>query len=158
MIGGLLAPQLNQYLERLIPPRPPEMQAMEAYAKETRFPIIGPVAGHFCYQLARMIGARRIFEMGSGYGYSTSWFARAVKENGGGTVYHVVWDEALSQRARKHLRTLGFDGVVDYHVGEAVTTLRQTAGTFDLIFNDIVKEGYPESLKVVVEQIRPCGT
>jgi len=157
MIGGLLAPQLNQYLERLIHPRPPEMQAMEAYAKETRFPIIGPVAGHFCYQLARMIGARRIFEMGSGYGYSTSWFARAVKENGGGTVYHVVWDEALSQRARKHLSALGFDGVIEYHVGEAVQTLRGTKGTFDLIFNDIDKEGYPASLPVVAEKLRPGG-
>ena len=157
MIGPLLAPQLNEYLERLVPSRPAEMQAMEAYAKETRFPIIGPVAGHFCYLLARMTGARRIFEMGSGFGYSTAWFARAVKENGGGTVYHVVWDEALSRRARTHLRTLGFDGVVDYHVGEAVQTLRQTAGTFDLIFNDIDKEGYPASLPVVTEKLRPGG-
>jgi len=157
MIGALLAPQLNEYLERLVPSRPAEMQAMEAYAKETRFPIIGPVAGHFCYLLARMTGARRIFEMGSGFGYSTAWFARAVKENGGGTVYHVVWDEALSRRARTHLRTLGFDGVVDYHVGEAVQTLRQTAGTFDLIFNDIDKEGYPASLPVVTEKLHPGG-
>jgi len=157
MIGALLAPQLNEYLEHLVPSRPAEMQAMEAYAKETRFPIIGPVAGHFCYLLARMTGARRIFEMGSGFGYSTAWFARAVKENGGGTVYHVVWDEALSRRARTHLRTLGFDGVVEYHVGEAVQTLRQTAGTFDLIFNDIDKEGYPASLPVVTEKLRPGG-
>lgn len=157
MIGGLLAPQLNQYLERLVPPRHAEMQAMEAYAKQTHFPVIGPVAGHFCYQLARMIGARRIFEMGSGFGYSTAWFARAVKENGGGTVYHVVWDEALSRRARTHLSTLGFDGLVEFHVGEAVQTLRQTAGVFDLIFNDIDKEGYPASLPVVAEKLRPGG-
>jgi len=157
MIGALLAPQLNEYLEHLVPSRPAEMQAMETYAKQAHFPIIGPVAGHFCYLLARMTGARRIFEMGSGFGYSTAWFARAVKENGGGTVYHVVWDEALSRRARTHLRTLGFDGVVEYHVGEAVQTLRQTAGTFDLIFNDIDKEGYPASLPVVTEKLRPGG-
>ncbi len=157
MVGELLAPQLNQYLERLVPSRPPEMQAMEAYAKEARFPIIGPVAGYFCYQLARMIGARRIFEMGSGFGYSTSWFARAVKENGGGTVYHVVWDEDLSRRARKHLSALGFDGTVEYQVGEAVQTLRRTEGAFDLIFNDIDKEGYPASLPVVTEKLRPGG-
>src|SRR2546427_12134169 len=99
MIGGLLAPQLNQYLERLIPPRPPEMQAMEAYAQETRVPIIGPGSGHFCYQLARTIGARRMFERGWGRGHASSLFARAGKENGGATVYHVVWEEALSQAA-----------------------------------------------------------
>src|SRR2546428_5970535 len=143
MIGALLAPQLNEYLEHLVPSRPAEMQAMEAYAKEARFPIIGPVAGHFCYLLARMTGARRIFEMGSGFGYSTAWFARAVKENGGGTVYHVVWDDALSPRARTHLSTLGFDGLVQSHVGEAGETLRQDPGTFYSIFHRIDQERHP---------------
>src|SRR6476619_916846 len=107
---------LHEYLDRLVPPRPPEMQAMEAYAKQHDFPIIGPASGYFCYQIARMIGARRVFELGSGYGYSTAWFAKAVQENlaqggvegGGGEVHHVVWDEQLSQMARGHLGALGF--------------------------------------------------
>lgn len=157
MLDELIASRLNAYLERLVPPRPAEMVAMEAYAKEKRFPIIGPIAGQFCYLLARMIGARHIFELGSGFGYSTAWFARAVKENGGGTVHHVVWDEDLSRRARGHLSTLGFDGVVHYHVGEAVQTLRQADGPFDLIFNDIDKEGYPASLPVINEKLAPRG-
>ena len=50
--------------------------------------------------LIRKIGARQVFELGSGYGYSTAWFDRAVKENGGGTAHHVVWDEDLSPRAK----------------------------------------------------------
>lgn len=157
MVGELLAPQLREYLDGLVPPRPAEMQAMEAYAREVRFPIIGPAAGQFCYLLARMIGARRIFEMGSGYGYSTAWFARAVKENGGGTVFHVVWDEELSARARKHLRALGLDDVIEYHVGEAVQALRETEGPFDLIFNDIDKQDYPASLPVIADKLRPGG-
>lgn len=157
MVGDLLAPQLRQYLDALVPSRPAEMEAMEAYAREARFPIIGPVAGQFCYLLARIVGARRVFEMGSGFGYSTAWFARAVRENGGGTVFHVVWDEELSRRARTHLGTLGFGEIIQYRVGEAVDTLRRTDGTFDLIFNDIDKEGYPGSLPVIAEKLRPGG-
>jgi caffeoyl-CoA O-methyltransferase len=157
MVGELLAPQLREYLDGLIPPRPPEMQAMEAYARERRFPIVGPAAGQFCYLLARLINARRIFEMGSGYGYSTAWFARAVKENGGGQVFHVVWDEDLSRRARGHLRTLGLDDVVEYRVAEAIQTLRDTEGPFDLIFNDIDKQAYPESLPVIADKLGPGG-
>jgi caffeoyl-CoA O-methyltransferase len=157
MVGELLAPQLREYLDTLVPPRPTEMQAMEAYARERRFPIIGPAAGQFCYLLARAITARRIFEMGSGYGYSTAWFARAVKENGGGQVFHVVWDEALSRRARGHLRTLGLDDVVEYRVAEAIQTLRETEGPFDLIFNDIDKQAYPESLPIVADKLRAGG-
>lgn len=153
----LIPDYLMEYLEGLVPPRPAEMQSMEVYAAKTDFPILGPSCGHLGYQVARMIGARRIFELGSGYGYSTAWFAQAVSENGGGEVYHVVWDENLSQEARTHLAALGYDAIVRYQVGEAVETLRHTAGPFDLIFNDINKEAYPESLPVIAEKLRSGG-
>ena len=149
--------EIQQYLDRLVPPRPPEMERMEAYARETSFPIIGPASGQLCYLVARMLGARRVYELGSGYGYSTAWFARAVQENGGGEVYHVVWDEDLSARARQHLAALGYGDIIRYHVGEAVEALRQTDGPFDLIFNDIDKEGYPASLPVIHEKLRSGG-
>jgi predicted O-methyltransferase YrrM len=157
MTENLLPVHVDQYLDSLVPLRSPEMRAMEAYALEKDFPIIGPASGNFCYLVARMIGARRVFELGSGYGYSTAWFARAVQENGGGTVYHVVWDEDLSRRARQHLGALGFDGLVHYQVGEAVQALRETDGPFDLIFNDIDKHAYPDSLTVIEEKLRPGG-
>ncbi|HVM70959.1 MAG TPA: class I SAM-dependent methyltransferase, partial [Anaerolineales bacterium] len=153
-----LIPQyLMEYLDGLVPARPPEMQAMEAYAEKINFPIIGPTSGYFCYQVARMIGARRVFELGSGYGYSTAWFAKAVVENGGGEVYHVVWDEELSRQARQHLAVLGYNGTIRYHVGEAVQALRETPGPFDLIFNDINKDGYAASLPVIAEKLRSGG-
>jgi predicted O-methyltransferase YrrM len=153
----LIAPAVAEHLASLVPPRPGELAAMEAEAARTGFPIIGPAAGHFCYLLARALGARRVFELGSGFGYSTAWFARAVAENGGGEVHHVVWDAELSRRARKHLDALGLSRQVHFHVGEAVETLRKETGPFDLIFNDIDKEGYPASLDVIVERLRPGG-
>jgi predicted O-methyltransferase YrrM len=153
----LISPQVSKYLESLVPPREPEMAEMEAVAASTNFPIIGPASGQLCYLVARMLGARRIFELGSGFGYSTAWFAKAVVENGGGEVFHVVWDADLSQRAQKHLSTLGYGDVVTYRVGEAVQTLRETSGPFDVIFNDINKEGYPASLEVIEEKLRPGG-
>jgi predicted O-methyltransferase YrrM len=148
---------VRDYLDGLVPPRPAELQAMEEYARETGFPIVGPASGYFCYQVARMIGARRIFELGSGYGYSTAWFARAVHENGGGVVHHVVWNDGLSQKARTHLGALGYDDIVTYHVGEAVAALTAAEGPFDLIFNDIDKAGYPASLPVIEAKLRRGG-
>lgn len=148
---------VGEYLDELVPERHPELLEMERHARETGFPIIGPASGQLCYLVARMIGARRVFELGSGFGYSTAFFARAVRENGGGTVHHVVWDEDLSSRARSHLRALGLEDVVRYHVAEAVETLRSIEGPFDLIFNDIDKQGYPASLPVIEEKLRPGG-
>lgn len=157
MAPELVSAQVHAYLDDLVPPRSGELAVMEAYAEEHGFPIIGPVAGQLCYQVARMIGAQRVFELGSGYGYSTAWFARAVAENGGGVVHHVVWDDKLSQMAQQHLHKLGYGEIVHYHVGEAVETLQQVEGSFDLIFNDIDKEGYPGSLPHIVEKLRPGG-
>jgi len=153
----VLDTQLTTYLDGLVPERPQELRDMEAYAKQHDFPIVGPACAHIGYQIARMIGARRIFELGSGYGYSTAFFAKAVKENGGGDVYHVVWDEDLSKKARGHLAALGVDDVVRYHVGEAIATLRDMPGPFDLIFDDISKKDYPASLPEIERKLRPGG-
>jgi predicted O-methyltransferase YrrM len=139
------------------------MQEMERYAEEVDFPIIGPVAGYYCYQVALMNKARSVFEMGSGYGYSTAWFALAVKETcakepgAPGVVYHVVWDADLSQKARLHLKNMGLDQLVKFHVAEAIQTLKNTPGQFDLIFCDIDKQAYPEALEIIHEKLRPGG-
>ena len=147
----------QDYLASLVPPREPELAAMEAYAAKHDFPIIGPACGYYCYQLARMIGAKSVFELGSGYGYSTAWFARAVRENGGGVVHHTVWDEELSKSATSSLLKLGFADLVQYHVAEAVETLRGQSGPFDVIFNDIDKQDYPASLPLIKEKLRSGG-
>lgn len=147
----------QHYVESLVPSRHEEVARMEEHANRERFPIIGPSSGFFCYQMARLIEARRIFEMGSGFGYSTAWFAKALRDNGGGEVFHVVWDEFLSLRAKKHIDALGFDDLVRYRVGEAVQTLRETSGPFDLVFNDIDKKGYPDALPEIEKKLRPGG-
>jgi caffeoyl-CoA O-methyltransferase len=148
---------IQDFLIGLVPAREPEMQAMEEYGNKTNFPIIGPSAGYMCYLIARLVGAQSVFEMGSGYGYSTAWFAKAVKENGGGVVHHVVWDQKLSDMAAGHLAKLGYGGMIQYHVAEAIATLRETPGPFDLIFLDIEKQGYPAALPVISSKLRTAG-
>ena len=149
--------KLQRYLTSLVPPREPVLVEMEEYAEKNNFPALGPVCGYYCYQLACMLRATSIFELGSGYGYSTAWFAKAVRENGGGVVHHTVWDDKLSAMAKEYLTRLGLDDLVEYHNAEAVETLRQTPGTFDIIFNDIDKEGYPDSLPVIKGKLRSGG-
>lgn len=156
-MADLHHPELSGYLDGLVPPRPLELQRMEEYARENAFPIIGPAAGAHCRLVARAIGATSICELGSGFGYSTAWFCTAVRENGGGTVHHTVWDADLSERAKRHLGILGFADLVQFHLGEAVATLKNLPGPFDLIFCDIDKEGYPGALPVIYEKLRIGG-
>jgi caffeoyl-CoA O-methyltransferase len=156
-MAGVCDAGFAAYLEALIPPRPAELAQMEAYAREHRFPIVGPAVGQLFYVLTRLSGARRVFELGSGFGYSTAWFAMGVRDNGGGEVVHAVWDDALSQAARGHLGRLGLLPQVRFHVGEAVAALRAAEGAFDLIFSDIEKEGYAASLPVIKQRLAPGG-
>ena len=157
MAQSLISPLVRDYVESFVPPLPAELQAMDDHARENNFPIIGKAAGHLCYLVARMVGARSVFELGSGFGFSTAWFARAVQENGGGIVHHVVWDDELSQQAQRHLAVLGLADVVQFRVGEAVQTLRESPGPFDLVLCDIDKQRYPEALPVIKERLRTGG-
>jgi predicted O-methyltransferase YrrM len=60
----------------------PLLAELHALALERNFPIIGPEAGRFLAQLVRLMGARRVFEMGSGFGYSALWLGRALLVRG----------------------------------------------------------------------------
>ena len=102
-MSSLTYAKTQEYLSSLVPPRRAGDAGHGGVCRQTGFPIIGPAAGYACYQIARMIGAKAVFELGSGFGYSTAWFAKAVKENGGGVVQHVVWDAKLSETATRHL-------------------------------------------------------
>ena len=59
--------------------------------------------------------------------------------------------------AQKHLGELGYDEVINYTVSEAVQTLRDSEEVYDLIFSDIDKEGYPDSLPVIENKLRAGG-
>lgn len=150
-------PVILHYLYNLLPERPAEMQAMEAYARKTGLPILEPAAAHFCYLIARLGCARSVFELSSGFGYSTAWFARAVRENGGGTVYHNAWDPEDTARARRHLSALELDELVEFHTGDPLAALRANPGPFDLIFSDAELPEQLENLALVAEKLRPGG-
>jgi caffeoyl-CoA O-methyltransferase len=156
-MDGLYHPALTAYLESLVERPHPLLLEMEQRAAETNFPIVGPVVGQLFYWLTRLTGARRVFELGSGYGYSTAWFALAVRDNGGGVVHHTVWNADLSRQAQAYLARMGLGDLMTYHVGEAVETLQRVGGEYDLIFCDIDKAGYPASLPVVKRHLRVGG-
>lgn len=135
----------------------PILDEMEAEAARRKFPIIGPLVGQACRLHALSMKARSIFELGSGYGYSTFWFAKAVRENGGGVVHHVVWDNDLSEQAKGYLGRAGYDDIVQFHVSEAVEELKKHDGPFDIIFMDIDKHGYPGAIPIIKQKLRPGG-
>lgn len=152
---GIIEPKTETYLNQLLPRRDAVLRDMERYAAKHQVPIIGPACGRLLYQLARLIRARRVFEMGSAIGYSALWLARAVGPEG--TVYYSDGDPANAERARNYLRRAGMLGRVRIQVGDALHLLQSTQGQFDLVFNDVSKIQYPEVFRLAVPRVRVGG-
>src|SRR5213592_5273693 len=79
----------------------PVLLEMEAEGKERNFPIVGRNVGVTLEVLARSVGARRVMELGSGFGYSAYWFARAVGP--GGEVHCTDGDAANTEAGASFL-------------------------------------------------------
>jgi caffeoyl-CoA O-methyltransferase len=147
--------RISEYLRRLYDDGDAVRREMEALGRERRFPIVGPLVGRHLVVLTRAIGARRVFELGSGYGYSALHFARAVGE--GGVVHCTELDDENVRLAQGFLSRAGVWDRVTYHREEATAALRRVGGTWDIVYNDIDKHGYPATVDLAHAHLRPGG-
>jgi predicted O-methyltransferase YrrM len=146
---------IERYLLKLLPPREPVLSAMERRAERERIPIVGPVVGRMLYQLAKLIGARRVMELGSAIGYSTLWLARAVGPRG--KVWYTDGDPHNARDASRYFARAGVSRRVTVMVGDAVRNMRRVGGRLDMVFCDIDKHGYPAAFEAAWPRIRPGG-
>jgi predicted O-methyltransferase YrrM len=128
---------------------------MEALAESEGFPIIGRLCGRVLEVMARSIGAKRIFEMGSGFGYSGYWFSRATGPDG--EVHLTDMDPENERKALDFLGRAGLDGPIEYHVGDAFDAFAKAEGPFDIVYCDIDKHGYPQAWNEGREKVRVGG-
>jgi len=154
-MSEVLQSPIETYINSLLPARDEVLVEMEAYAAENKVPIIGPACGGLLHQLALMIGAKRIFEMGSAIGYSTIWWARALGD--GGEVYYTDGSSANFDRAKQYIRRAGVASRVLMGVGQAQDLLTNTPDDFDIIFVDVDKHYYPECFQLALPRLRRGG-
>jgi caffeoyl-CoA O-methyltransferase len=151
----LVQPDIDRYLGRWAASDDPIVAEMEQLATERGFPIVGPQVGRLLLMLARSIHAKRVLELGSGFGYSAWWFATAVGPEG-----QVVLTEGSQDNtdlARKFLDRAGLGERVEIRVGDGLEIAREYDDPFDIVFNDIDKHDYPRALPVALERLRPGG-
>jgi predicted O-methyltransferase YrrM len=151
----ILEVRTDRYLQDLLPRRDAVLREMEQYAAAHDVPIVGPACARVLFQLASLIRARRVFEMGSAIGYSTVWLARAVGP--AGVVYYTDGSAANAHRAEGYLRRARVLGRVRLMTGDALDLLKSTEGEFDLIFNDVNKDQYPDVFRLAVPRLRMGG-
>lgn len=154
-MSGITDPAVDQYMLSLLPARDAVLEEMEAQALKRDIPIVGPAVGRVLYQYARLINAKKIFELGSAIGYSTLWWAHAVGESG--EVFYTDGDPKKADEARGYFQRAGVAGRIHVGVGDALEQLSAQSQEFDIIFNDVDKQYYPSVLPLVANRLRRGG-
>ncbi|MBW3561609.1 MAG: O-methyltransferase [Actinobacteria bacterium] len=155
--NGILDETVDRYLDGLsqLDHDHPVLDEMEQHALRIEFPIVGRTVGRLLEQQARAVGARRVFEIGSGFGYSAYWFARAVGEDG--EIHCTDQDPENAEKAEELLTHAAAWDRVTFHVGEGSEVLAEVDGDFDVILCDADKPRYPEHWRNAAERIRVGG-
>lgn len=147
--------KIHQYLDTVTPESPPVLREMEQYAKENKFPIVGPLVGRVLFQYARMIKAKKILELGSGYGYSAYWFSLAAR--GKGHITMTDNNRAHKKQAFAYFKRAGLESQFDFRVGDALNIAKRLPGPFDIVLNDIDKADYPRTIDLAAAKLKKGG-
>ena len=154
-MGGITMEPVEDYLYSLLPARDEVLAEIEAEAASRDIPIVGPAVGRVLHQLALMIGAKTVFELGSAIGYSTIWWARAVSD--GGRVYYTDSNSKNAEQAKRYFQRGGVADRITIKTGDALELLSEEKQPFDIIFNDVDKEDYPRVFRLAVPRLRKGG-
>ncbi|MCU4798992.1 O-methyltransferase [Halobacteria archaeon HArc-gm2] len=148
-------PDVTEEFARTLAPTSDEViEEMDARADREGFPTVGPAVGGWLRLLARSVDAERVFEFGSGYGYSAYWMAPALPEDGEIVLTEIDADEL--DDARENLERGGFADRARFEHGDAIETVERYDGPFDVVLIDNEKHRYAEAFEAVRDKV-PVG-
>jgi caffeoyl-CoA O-methyltransferase len=165
-VAPITAPEIEAYIDSILPAQDPLLAEVEAHARQHRLPIVGPAEGRFLYLLARLHKPRRILELGACSGYSALWLAAATADTGA-TIETIELDLERQEFTARHIERSPHAGRITLIRGNALEVLPGLSpGTYDLIFNDLLRsgagttDGVPNQvrfLELSVPLLRPGG-
>jgi predicted O-methyltransferase YrrM len=147
--------RIEDYLMELSFEDDPLLLAMEERGRSEEFPIVDRLVGRLIYLLTRLREPSLVVEMGSGFGYSAYWFARALKDAGtGGKVVLTEHNAGHVSSAQETFRRAGLSEFAEFRTGDAMETAAEYDDV-DILFIDMDKKDYPRALKAMLPRLSP---
>jgi caffeoyl-CoA O-methyltransferase len=156
--GVQVTPELEDYIELLLPARDPVLRRVEEEVATSNIPGVGPAVGQLLALLVRMSGCRDAVELGTAIGYSAIWLGRACA----GELVTLEMDPARAERARRNLAEAGLGDRVRVIEGDGVAYLEREERRVDCIFNDLLNS-FPDvatverCFELSLRRLRPGG-
>jgi len=116
---------------------------------------IAPEQGQFLQLLVRLLGARRILEIGTFTGYSALSMALVLPR--GGRIVCCDLSEEWTSIAKRYWKKSGVDKRISLRLGPALATLKGLSGSFDLAFIDADKTNYARYYERCLRLVRKGG-
>ncbi|MCS6295362.1 MAG: class I SAM-dependent methyltransferase [Nitrospira sp.] len=117
--------------------------------------IVGPLEGAFLKMMTQLVGARRVLEIGMFTGYSALCFAEVLPEDG--MVITCEVDEESAGLARTYFSRSPVGKKIEIRMGQALDTMRDLTGQFDVIFVDADKKNYLNYFRRATDLLAPNG-
>lgn len=147
-------PRIASYLMNLQPEEDPRLLAMEEKAKAMNFPIIDRQVGRFLHLLTLLKRPKLVVELGSGFGYSALWIARALEDDA--RIVLTEYAEKNLAYARQMFTGEGLAHMAEFRTGNALE-LGQEYDDIDILFIDMDKHLYPAALDAMLPHLAPKG-
>ncbi|MEP7104489.1 MAG: O-methyltransferase [Chloroflexota bacterium] len=157
--GVAVTPELEDYLETLLPERDAVLTRMEREYESNNVPAVGPFVGALLLLLARTAGARRMLELGTATGYSGAWLLQSSPE---ARLVTLELDPKRAAEARKNLEAAGLAGRAEVVERDALEYMRESRDRHDLVFNDLLNS-FPseavvrEAFQLALDHLEPGG-
>jgi caffeoyl-CoA O-methyltransferase len=158
LAGVQITPELEEYIESLLPRRDPLLRRLEDEIAASNIPGIGPSVGQLLSMLLRIAGSGDVIELGAAIGYSTIWLARGCS----GRVVTLELDAARAVRAQQAVAEAGLADRVLVLREDGVAYLEREERLVDCIFNDLLNS-FPDEATVErcfelsLHRLRPGG-
>jgi caffeoyl-CoA O-methyltransferase len=142
-------PKIHDYLMRLTKEDDRHILEMERIAKEKNFPIVERLVGRLLFLLTKIKKPDLVLELGSGFGYSAYWFAKAMDS---GKIVLTDYQEENIEYAKKLFRETGHAGQAEFRMGDAVEIAKEYRD-IDILFIDIDKQDYFDAVQTLLPNL-----
>lgn len=139
----------------------PEPEILQELSRMTHLQVMRPrmlsgnLQGCLLRMLCRMLGARRVLEIGTYTGYAAIAMAAGLEE--GGVVDTIDVNDELEEFTRHYIRKSGLEEKIRFHIGDACAIIPQLQEVFDLVFIDADKRQYMDYYCLVFDKVRSGG-